>query len=372
MTASIAYGRSSILIVILFVWIKSPAQADLVTMPRAAGADIREDVNIEFPVTPAVIDVTKPPYEAKGDGRSDDTDAIQRALSDMMGRHKVLYFPEGTYLVSRTLLWSNKDSSGRTAWGKNYLQGRNALRTSIRLRDGVFTDPKQPQSIMWCGGFGSADWFHNYVQGLTFDVGEGNPGAIGLQFYSNNSGAVRDCRFLARGESGLIGLDLGHRDMNGPLLVRNCEVLGFRRGISAARGVNSQTFEHITLRNQSEVGLENAGQPISLRSIRSENSAPALKVYGTTCMVESQLIGGPAALRFPAVINFNHGRLYLRDVQTSGYLRAVADVETPDWSAALRIAGPDKDGSEGPNIVEYCSQRPTSPFPSARAHCVCP
>ena len=25
---------------------------------------------------------------------------------------------------------------------------------------------------MWCGGFGSADWFHNYVQGLTFSVGD--------------------------------------------------------------------------------------------------------------------------------------------------------------------------------------------------------
>lgn len=45
---------------------------------------------------------------------------------------------------------------------------------------------------MRCGGFGSADWFHNYVENLTFDVGRDNPGATAIQFYSNNTGAVRN------------------------------------------------------------------------------------------------------------------------------------------------------------------------------------
>ena len=106
---------------------------------------------------------------------------------------------------------------------------------------------------MWCGGFGSADWFFNCIENLTFDVGAGNPGATALQFYSNNTGAVRDCRFIAPEGSGAVGLDLAHRDMNGPLLVRNCEVVGFRRGIVTSRAVNGQVFEHITLRDQREV-----------------------------------------------------------------------------------------------------------------------
>jgi hypothetical protein len=157
------------------------------------GAQLNRTANDRFPATAAVVDVTQPPYRAKGDGVTDDTAAIQQALTDLMGQHKVLYFPKGTYLVSRTLNWSNQNSRKQPAWGFNWLQGQNPLQTVIRLKDGTFTDPQKPGAIMWCGGFGSADWFHNYVQGLTFTVGKNNPGAIGLQFYSNNFGAVRNC-----------------------------------------------------------------------------------------------------------------------------------------------------------------------------------
>lgn len=326
------------------------------------GAVIDESRTVSYPKSPQVVDVTQAPYLAKGDGVTDDTAAIQRALSDVMGQHKLLYFPGGVYLVSKTLNWSNKNSAGQAAWGKNFLQGENVAKTVIRLQDATFTDEKDPQSIMWCGGFGSADWFHNYIQDLTFDVGRNNPGAIGLQFYSNNSGAVRNCRFIAGEGSGAVGLDLGHRDMNGPLLVKNCEVVGFQRGIATARAVNGQTFEHITLRGQSRFGFDNEGQAISIRGLRSENAVPAIRSYGTLCLVEARLTGTAGAERWPAVINYNGGRIFLRDVATTGYKRAVADVATPDWYSVVRISGEDKPGSAGPEIAEYASHPATSPF----------
>jgi hypothetical protein len=199
---------------------------------------------------------------------------------------------------------------------------------------------------------------------LTFDVGNNNPGAIGLQFYSNNSGAVRNCRFLAAAGSGLVGLDLGHRDMNGPLLVQNCEVVGFNRGISTARAVNGQTFEHITLRGQTAFGFTNEGQAISVRGLLSENSVPAIQTYGTFCLVDAKLTGRGDAEKVPAVVNFNGGCIYLRDVETTGYGRALGDVATPDSAAAFRIVGEDKAGSQGPNIREYCCHAATSLFES--------
>ncbi len=353
------FGRGLILAVVCSSWCSLLAAQNF-----ELGAKFDHDMNIAYPASHAVVDVTQAPYWAKGDGITDDTDAIQQALLDVMGKHKMLYFPNGTYLVSKTLNWSNRNSDGGAAWGFNFLQGQNAAKTVIRLKDATFTDPAQPASIMWCGGFGSADWFHNYVQDMTFDVGRDNPGAIGLQFYSNNSGAVRNCRFVAPDGSGLVGLDLAHRDMNGPLLVRNCEVIGYQRGISTARAVNGQTFEHITLVGQGQFGLDNEGQTISIRALRSENAIPAVRSYGNLCLLDAQLIGREGAQQWPGIINYNGGRIFLRDIATTRYARAVGDVATPDWFAAVRIAGPDKPGSAGPTVREYCSHPTTRVLPS--------
>lgn len=316
-----------------------------------------------YPAHPNVIDVTKPPYSAKGDGVTDDTDALQAAINEHVGRHHVLWFPKGTYLISRTITWP-KRFSGRDNWGKTMLRGERRDVCVIRLKDGVFADAKKPQAIMWCGGFGSADWFHNHIENLTFDVGRNNPGATALQFYSNNTGALRECRFVAADDSGAIGIDLGHRDMNGPLLVKDCEVEGFRIGVSCAYGVNSQCFENITLRGQRETGFRNAGQHISIRGFAFDGGVPAVSTYGKLLLLDARIAGTADAAKHPAIVNYNGGRVFLREVKTTGYKRALADLETPDFAKAYRLTGEDKPGSLGPDIAEYSSHAVTTAFPS--------
>ena len=137
---------ASIVILVLFSSVVQSQQ-----LP-AIGAQVGTKLDVVFPVCHAVVDVTKPPYLAKGDGRTDDTDPIQRALNDVMGLHKIVYLPAGTYLVSKTLNWSNKNAAGKDAWGHNTVQGQNASKTIIRLKDATFTDARKPQSIMWCVG----------------------------------------------------------------------------------------------------------------------------------------------------------------------------------------------------------------------------
>ena len=52
------------------------------------------------------------------------------------------------------------------------------------------------------------------------DCGQ-NPGAIGIKFYSNNTGLMQDVRI--RG-NGACGLDLSFNDQNGPLLIQDVEI----------------------------------------------------------------------------------------------------------------------------------------------------
>lgn len=335
----------------------------LAAMTALGNSSSATDIIYRFPEHSNVVNVTRPPFNAKGDGVADDTDAIQRAINEHTGQGRIIYFPAGTYLVSKTLTWP-KRWNGRENWGFTTLQGEVASKTTIRLKDKTFPDPKKPASIMWCGGFGSADWFHNHVQGLTFSVGKDNPGAIGLQFYSNNYGAVRHCEIVSEDGLGEIGLDLSHRDMNGPLLVRKVNVKGFRRGIATAHAVNGQTFEHIRLSGQALCGIDIAGQSIAIRGLTSENAVPALHCYGLVCVIDAKLTGRGNASNVPAIVNYNGGRIHLRDITTTGYARALGDVATPDAGAAFRIRGADKPGSAGPNVEEYFSHAATSPFPS--------
>lgn len=291
--------------------------------PARLGAFFDAESNVRFPVTDFVVDVTAAPYFAKGDGQADDTAAIQQAIWDVMGQHKIVYLPEGRYLISKTLQWRKKNSTGADAWGFNWIQGQNAVRTTIRLKDGAFSDPAHPAAMMWCGGFGSADWFHNYVQDVTFDTGRNNPGAVGLQFYSNNTGAVRNVVIVSSDGQGVAGLDLSHRDMNGPLLVKNVQVTGFDVGIATGHAVNSQTFEHITLKGQRRIGFENAGQSVAIRGLVSLNEVPALRVATTTSLLDSEFKGFGQAAQQPALI-LQTKDFFARNLKTSGYRIAVS------------------------------------------------
>jgi hypothetical protein len=355
--------------VMAFAAMNSVYLVDLLALAQNSGEDTQfcELKDVAFPACDAVINIKLAPYNAKGDGITDDTQAIQSAINDLMGLHRILYFPEGEYLVSRTIRWSKKHSSGSEAWGHNWIQGQNPNKTIIRLKDGVFPNKDNPQSIMWSGGFGSADWFHNYVEGITFDVGANNEGAIALQFYSNNYGAVRNCRFVDRTAHAAIGLDLSFQDMNGPLLVKNCELEGFRIGIKTGHAVNSQTFENISLSNQSEAGFVNEGQAISIRQLVSRSKAPAIKSYGTFALIDATLEGLPGSEAHPAVLNFNGGHIHVRDLTTRGYQRAITSLQTPDQSAAYRLQVGEQPDGVGPNIVTFSSTKTLTLFDSDAA-----
>ncbi|MGL4423909.1 MAG: glycosyl hydrolase family 28-related protein, partial [Gemmataceae bacterium] len=108
---------------------------------------------------------------------------------------------------------------------------------------------------------------------------------------------------------------------------------------------------------------DNSGQAISVRGLHFTGAVPAVRTYGTFCLMEATLEGTGAADKAPAIINYNGGRFYARDLNTTGFSRAIADVATPDFVAAFRVQGADKPGSQGPAVAEYASHKPSRLFP---------
>lgn len=334
--------RRSLLIVLVVALV--PVITGAAAIPRSSVSEQK----VHYPADAGIINVQADPYLARGDGVTDDTQAIQQAIRDHVN-DGILYFPDGTYLVSSTLTWPKRDSKGRESWGNFTIQGESASGTIIRLKDGVFTDPAKPQAIMFCGFFGSADWFHNYVKNVTFDTGRGNPAAIGLQFYSNNTGAVRDVNILSQDGTGAIGLDLGHHDMNGPLLIKNVRVNGFRIGIRTAYSVNSQTFERVLVENSSECGFSNDGQSVSIRKLTVRGAPLAVRNRGNGFMVllDSELTG--RGTEQSAAVE-SSAPLFVRNLGTKGFARAIR---------STRGSAP-----EGTSVKEFISEPVLSLFPS--------
>lgn len=250
--------------------------------------------NIVFPDDAGVVNV-KTQYGAKGDGVSDDTAAIQAAISKVRGIPDTLYFANGTYLVSDSVGIFNGKAHSRDRF-LTY-QGQSEAGTIIKLKDNCpgFGDPSKPKIVFSVyQGQGTGDVMHSYVRNLTVDVGSGNPGAIGLRFMSNNSGAMYHVTIRSSDPKGAgkLGLDL-RQGQNGPCLIKHVTVVGFDHGVETG-DTFSLVFEHLTLRNQNILGFASQFARMTMRGLKSVNSVPALQLgrRAHLALVEAHLSGG--------------------------------------------------------------------------------
>ena len=310
--------------------------------------------SVEFPAGAGLIDVTAAPYFATGDGKSDDTDAIQHAITDWQGRHGTIFLPEGSYRITKPLRF--KPAVGH---GYNTFRGAGRDKTFLRLKDNSFTDASFPQQVFTMGFNGRedgrgvhADWFNNNIADLTIETGLGNVGAIGLQFYSNNVGSLRDVTIRSGDGLGFIGLDLAYADQNGPCLVKNVSIDGFATGVKTGATVNSQTLEHITIANASKVGWENAGQCLSVRGLQVSGPSPAfISNFGVVCLIDAELRGTNATSEQAAIVS--RETLFARNITTSGFKLAIDNELDRDNPIADVI---------GPNVTEFVSTPSLSLF----------
>jgi len=282
-----------------------------------AVAAVARGENIVFPPDAGIRSVKE--FGAAGDGVTDDTAAIQKAIDTVKGVPDTLYFPNGTYLISDSVGIFNGKAHSRDRFIS--YQGQSESGTIIRLKDNCpgFGDPAKPRIVFSVyEGQGTGDVMHSYVRNLTVDVGRGNPGAIGLRFMSNNSGAMYNVTIRSSDPkmAGRIGLDM-RQGQNGPCLIKNVTIVGFDHGVET-NDTFSLVFEHLTLRNQNALGFFNFNARTTIRGLKSVNTVPAVRSakWAHLTLVEAELTGGSADN--PAIIN-ETPRLFLRDIRQSGY-----------------------------------------------------
>ena len=205
-----------------------------------------------------IIDVTKAPYFADNTGKTDCTDALCRVFDDLLARERegiektkqdllvlsenltkdayigfearvrngfmnviypevvpparILYFPNGEYLVSDTVSYRAKDLYNiyknkpfYTLTRGIHVQGESREGTVIRLADnsaGFEKGQKNPVLAFTmderaCEIERSNISQMNTCEDITVDCGN-NPGAIGLRFVANNGGRVENVTFRAK------------------------------------------------------------------------------------------------------------------------------------------------------------------------------
>jgi hypothetical protein len=144
---------------------------------------------------------------------------------------------------------------------------------------------------------------------------------------------MRDVLIRSADGQGVIGLDMAFSDQIGPLLIKNTTVRGFDVGIATKGGINSQTFEHITLENQNKVAFVNDAGTVSIRGLTTTGRVPAFwnkNWVGLAVIIDAKLNGLEEAASCAAITN--RPGLFVRNLSVNGFAQAIAHI-WPSMSA---------------------------------------
>ena len=304
-------------------------------------------------------------YGAKGDGKTDDTAAILKAISENIDKSRYranpfIWFPDGTYIVSdsiegRVLGKPGERDAGKT-WSAGWrsmliLIGETREGVVIKLKDSApgFTDPTKPKWVIATGsesdnrknqsGGGNRAFRHNILN-LTVDVGSGNPGAIGIDFIANNRGSIDGVTIRAGKDSGFTAIDMT-RSWPGPAIVMDVEIEGFAHAMRLGHYQYGITFENMKIRGQRETAIMNFANSLTMRKIDFEGDVAFYKSdhnKSQLCVLDSKITNSgttPAAIITPGLVN-------LRRTTFTGYQTVIEDTSKDGQGLAAKVGEPSK------------------------------
>ena len=295
---------------------------------------------VPWPDDANVKNVKNEPYFAKGDGVTDDTEALREAIKDGIRwnnryhRPTLVFIPKGTYRVTDSL-WARLDPG---SFSKGWLCGSHVLGegkdlTIIKLDDNLakFGNPEKPFALFKTGSEEKSHnrAFRHHFFDLTVDVGKGNQGAIGISYIVSNRGSINNVRVISSDPdyAGHTGIEIYAG--SGPGMLNNVEVIGFDYGITSSWTILGTTMEDITVKHQRKIGIWNNKNAIYLRKFKSENAVTAFSSsdpLGHVVIVDSEIKGSGNNDEQTAGI-FCAGNGLLSAIRISGYK---IPVSTPD------------------------------------------
>jgi hypothetical protein len=313
-----------------------------------------------------VLDVTQPPFNADPTGQHDCTEAINRALDWVLSktlnelartveavealpgdngrlepscenrkqngkvivvlpRHRpyapTLYFPPGIYRVSDTLTYSLKNlknSLGTEVCWQIRMRGAGMDQSVIQLENHApgFDGPNPKAVVQFNRSGGSNMGMSNYFEELTVDTGKENPSAVGVDFFANNSGAVRNVRVRSGDGQGRAGLMINRGGYSG-ILLKTVQVEGFDYGLDLGSVIEFVAVEDARLSGQNKAAVHVGRTMASLRRLCTKGAVPALLCDGPggqTVLVDSTLEGSG-----PFAVVRKEGVLYASQVRSVGF-----------------------------------------------------
>lgn len=319
-----------------------------------------------------ILDVTKAPYYCDNTGKEDCTEKLIRVMNDILSPNikgisdaleelessddpnyrisfeickknglinvifpedlqpsRIIYFPKGTYLISDTIghTLPNLKNILNDVYTMEinrqiYIKGEDRENTIIKLADNCpgFGFGNQKPMITYMRTEQSNIAMTNSLSDITIDCGRGNEGAVGVNFYSNNSGSIRNVIFRSsddekRGYCGLIS--------DGSMHAYICNVLvdGFDYAVRFKNGMHPAVFENIEIKNQRINGFVAANANVSLRHFKSINKDCPFYVSGynsQATILDSEFIGA-GDKENAGCIRFGDGIAYARNINTTNY-----------------------------------------------------
>jgi hypothetical protein len=154
--------------------------------PPPAGLRARHLWGAEFPnfESAGAVNVRAAPYSAMGDGRTDDTAALQRAID----AHEIVFLPRGCYLVSRPL--ELKPRTQLVGVGQT-------MSLLVAARGGAFANPAEPAPLVRTADAAEA---RTILAFLGLYTPSNVAGAQSLHWRSGGDSVLRSVEIHGRGE----------------------------------------------------------------------------------------------------------------------------------------------------------------------------